>query len=260
MSFAATPPVNGTLCKYYRVPAECCYKLSGHISLRDGALVEPLSVAVHGCRLGGDMQDKNVVVFGAGPVGLLCAAVARAFGASTVIVVDIVESRLQSAVKYGATHTYQMQTGASVADNAAALLAAAGLTAAAAGTGGSAGVDVALDATGAEPCVNTAVHAILPGGTFVQVGLGKSDISFPVGQVCDKELVVKGCFRYGPGDFKLAIGLLNSRRINLADLVTHEYPFSQVEDAFKNVLGRAGIKTVIYGPDVEENLARATQA
>lgn len=258
MSFAATPPVNGTLCKYYRVPAECCYKLPGHISLRDGALVEPLSVAVHGCRLGGDMQNKSVVVFGAGPVGLLCAAVARAFGAAMVVVVDIVESRLQSAMKHGATHTYQMRTDASVEDNAAALLAAAGL--AAGGGSGPAGADVVLDATGAEPCVNTGVHAILPGGTFVQVGLGKSNISFPVGLVCDKELVVKGCFRYGPGDFKLAIGLLNSRRINLDGLVTHEYPFSKVEDAFKNVLGRAGIKTVIYGPDVDEQMAKATQA
>lgn len=253
MSFAATPPVNGTLCKYYRVPAECCHKLPSHVSLRDGALVEPLSVAVHGCRLGGDMQDKSVVVFGAGPVGLLCSAVARAFGASTVVVVDIVESRLQSSFEYGATHTYKMGTDVSVADNAAALLAVAG-------DGLAAGADVALDATGAEPCVNTAVHALVPGGTFVQVGLGKSDISFPVGQVCDKELVVKGCFRYAHGDFKLAIGLLNSRRINLSGLVTHEYPFSQVEDAFKNVLGRAGIKTVIYGPDVDEQMAKTAQA
>lgn len=256
MSFAATPPVDGTLCKYYRVPAECCFKLPGHISLRDGALVEPLSVAVHACRLGGDMQDKSVVVFGAGPVGLLCAAVARAFGAAAVVVVDIVESRLVSAGKYGATHTYQMVTTASPEENAGALLAAAGLV----GVGVGGGADVALDATGAEPCVNTAVNVILPGGAFVQVGMGKSNISFPLGQICDKELVVKGCFRYAHGDFKLAIGLLNSGRIDLTGLVTHEYPFSQVEDAFKNVVGRSGIKTVIYGPDVDEQTAKATYA
>ncbi|RAK95409.1 GroES-like protein, partial [Aspergillus ibericus CBS 121593] len=72
MQFAATPPVDGTLCTYYRVPAQCCYKLPAHVSFRNGALVEPLSVAVHACRLGGDMQNRNVVVFGAGPVGLLC--------------------------------------------------------------------------------------------------------------------------------------------------------------------------------------------
>lgn len=259
MSFAATPPVDGTLCKYYRVPAECCFKLPGHISLRDGALVEPLSVAVHACRLGGDMQDKSVVVFGAGPVGLLCAAVAKAFGATTVVVVDVVESRLASAVKYGgATHTYQMMTTASPEENAATLLAAAGLEGGVGGVGG--GADVALEATGAEPCVNTAVNTILPGGTFVQVGMGKSNVSFPLGQICDKELEVKGCFRYAHGDFKLAIGLLKSRRIDLSGVITREFPFSQVEDAFKNVVGRSGIKTVIYGPDVDEQTARAADA
>lgn len=246
MVFAATPPVDGTLCMYYRVPAECCYKLPPHISLRDGALVEPLGVAVHGCRLGGDMQDKAVVVFGAGPVGLLCVAVARAFGASTVVVVDIVTSRLESALKYGATHMYQMGAG-SPDENAEALLKSAGLEH---------GANVVLEATGAEPCVNTGVHAVAPGGTFIQVGLGKSNLSIPVGQICDKEVVFKGCFRYGPGDFKLAVGLLNSKRINLDGIVTHEYPFSQVEDAFKNVLGRAGIKTVIYGPEVDESMAK----
>lgn len=248
MRFAATPPYDGTLATYYRVPAECCFKLPPHISLRDGTLIEPLSVAVHSCRLAGVMQEKSVVIFGAGPVGLLCCAVARAFGASTVVAVDIVPARLASAVEYGATHTYQMN--AKAADtNAGDLLATAGLDG---------GADIALDATGAEPCVQCGILALTPGGTFIQVGLGKPNLSFPVGQICDKEVVFKGSFRYGPGDFQLAIGLLNSRRIRLDGLVTHEFPFSQAEDAFKNVAGRDGIKSVIYGPGVDESSARST--
>ncbi|KAJ6183958.1 hypothetical protein N7519_005259 [Penicillium mononematosum] len=192
--------------------------------------------------------DKSVAIFGAGPVGLLCCAVARAFGASTVIAVDVVPARLASAVKYGATHTYQMSTEA--ADkNAADLLAMAGLDD---------GVDIALDATGAEPCLNCGILALTQGGTFVQVGLGKPNPSVPVGQICDKEIVFKGSFRYGPGDFKLAIGLLDSRRIRLDGLVTHEFPFGQAEDAFKNVAGRGGIKSVIYGPNVDEEEAKAS--
>lgn len=194
------------------------------------------------------MQDKSVVIFGAGPVGLLCCAVARAFGASTVIVVDVVPARLASAMKYGATHTYQMSMEA--ADkNAADLLATAGLHD---------GVDVALDATGAEPCLNCGIIALTQGGTFVQVGLGKPNPSVPVGLICDKEIVFKGSFRYGPGDFKLAVGLLNSRRVNLDGLVTNEYAFGQAEDAFKNVAGRGGIKSVIYGPNVDQEEAKAT--
>ncbi|KAL4757758.1 NAD(P)-dependent alcohol dehydrogenase, partial [Aspergillus foveolatus] len=248
MRFAATPPYDGTLATYYRVPAECCYKLPSHVSLRDGALIEPLSVAVHSCRLAGDMQEKSVVVFGAGPVGLLCAGVARAFGASTVVVVDVVMSRLQSAVKYGATHTHQT-TSESAEENAIAILGTAGLEL---------GADIVLDATGAEPCMNSGIHALAAGGTFVQVGLGRPNPSLPVGQICDKEIIFKGSFRYGPGDYKTAIGLVSSRRIRLEGLVTHEFSFSQAEGAFHNVASRAGVKSVIYGPGVDEHLATAT--
>ncbi|KAK9859159.1 hypothetical protein MYU51_016225 [Penicillium brevicompactum] len=242
MRFAATPPYDGTLARYYRVPAECCFKLPSHISLRDGTLIEPLSVAVHSSRLAGNMQEKSVIVFGAGPVGLLCCAVARAFGASKVVAVDVVPARLSSAVKYGATHTYQM-TSETPEKNSEDLLAATGIVG---------GADIALDATGAEPCLNCGILALTQGGTFVQVGLGKPNPSLPVGQICDKELVFKGSFRYGPGDFQLAIALLDSRRVKLDDLVTHEYPFTQAEEAFKNVAGRGGIKSVIYGPGVDE--------
>lgn len=244
MRFAATPPINGTLCTYYRIPAECCYRLPPHVSLRDGALVEPLSVAVHACRLAGDMQGKTVVVFGAGPVGLLCCSVASAFGALTVLAVDVVKSRLVSAKKYGATHTYEM----GLEKNAEKLLSAGGLDE---------GVDTVLDATGAEPCLNCGIDVLLPGGTYVQVGLGRPSVSYPVGQVCDKEATFKGSFRYGPGDYQLALDLLAARRVSLDEIVTHEYSFRKAQDAFENVASRAGIKSVIYGPGVDENLARA---
>ncbi|RAL11870.1 NAD(P)-dependent alcohol dehydrogenase [Aspergillus homomorphus CBS 101889] len=250
MRFAATPPIDGTLCTYYRVPAECCFKLPAHISLSQGALVEPLSVAVHACRLAGDLQTKSVIVFGAGPVGLLCCAVARAFGATNVIAVDIVSSRLTVASKYGATHTYQM-SDASSEENASDLLKAAGLED---------GADVILDATGAEPCMVCGLHAVAPGGTFIQVGLGRPSVTVPIGQICDKEVTLKGSFRYGPGDFQTAVGLLEAKRVNVDGLVTHNYSFSQVEEAFQNVANRVGIKSVIYGPEVKGETANAVVA
>ncbi|KAH8434021.1 NAD(P)-dependent alcohol dehydrogenase [Aspergillus melleus] len=245
MRFAATPPYDGTLARYYRLPAECCFKLPSHISLRDGTLIEPLSVAVHSSRLAGNMQEKSVIVFGAGPVGLLCCSVARAFGASIVVAVDVVPARLNSAVKYGATHTHQM-TSETADKNAADLLTAAGLLD---------GADIALDATGAEPCLNCGILSLTQGGSFVQVGLGKPNLSLPVGQICDKEIVFRGSFRYGPGDFQLAVGLLDSRRVKLDGLVTHEFPFTEAEQAFHNVAARSGIKSVIYGPGVDEEAA-----
>lgn len=88
MAFAATPPYDGTLAKYYALPEDFCYKLPEHVPLEHGAVVEPLSVAVHIVRQQANVEPgQTVAIWGAGPVGLLCMAVAKAFGASKIIAV-----------------------------------------------------------------------------------------------------------------------------------------------------------------------------
>lgn len=241
MQFAATPPYDGTLAMYYRVPEECCFKLPSSMSMRDAALIEPLSIAVHCCKLAGDMQGKNVTVFGAGPVGQLCCSVARAFGAASVLAADIVASRLDFARQKGATHTYEMQR-ISCKENATQLLVL---------TGEIKGSDVVIDATGAQPCIETGIEALRRGGTFVQAGLGQPNISFPVGLVCDKEAVFRGSFRYGPGDYKLAITLAGCGRVDLQGFVTEVFPFSEAQRAFETVNRKEGIKSVICGPGID---------
>ncbi|CAN9393217.1 unnamed protein product [Alternaria alternata] len=247
MQFAATPPYNGTLSTFYCLPEECCYKLPSHISFREGALVEPLSIAVHCCGLAGNLQGKSVAVFGAGPIGLLCCTVAQAFGAAKVIVIDAVATRLAFATDFGADDTYMMEA-ASAETNAQKLSEKARLVA---------GFDVVVDATGAEPCINCGVAALKRGGIFVQAGLGSPSIAFPIGQICDKEATLKGSFRYGPGDYKLAIQLLESKRVRLDSLITHEFAFSDAERAFTNVANRVGIKSLIYGPGIDRTFAES---
>jgi L-iditol 2-dehydrogenase len=200
---------------------------------------------VHCCGLGGNIQGKFVAIFGAGPIGLLCCAVARAFGAATVIVVDVLDSRLQVAKSFGASQTYKMQ--AQTPDsNAIQLLAQVGRED---------GIEIVIDATGAELCIDCGVSVLKRGGTFIHAGLGSPRISSSIGQICDKEAVSKGRFRYGPGDYKLAIELLSSKRISLAKLITHEYPFLEAETAYENVKERHGIKTIIGGPGVAKSMA-----
>ncbi|RMY56454.1 hypothetical protein D0865_03639 [Hortaea werneckii] len=242
MQFAATPPYDGTLSTYYRVPEECCFRLPSSISMRDAALIEPLSIAVHCCRLAGDMQGKSIVVFGAGPVGQLCCSVARAFGARAVLVADVVDSRLEFASKKGATHIYKMRDAAPK-DNAVALLASLEETS---------GTEIVIDATGAQPCIECGIESLRRGGTFVQAGLGSPKITFPVGLICDKEAIFRGSFRYGPGDYKLAIACVASGRVNLDGFVTQTFPFTEAQGAFETVLQKQGIKSVIWGPGVED--------
>jgi L-iditol 2-dehydrogenase len=193
MKVAATPPYDGTLSRFYCIPEDFCkfcYVLPKHISFEAGALVEHLSIAVHCVKLANLQPTNSVVVFGAGPIGLLCAAVAKAFGASTILVVDINKSRLAFAKEYAATDTYQMQSGSPV-DNAATMLSSFDIEG---------GADVVIEATGAESCISCGIWLMKRGGAFVQAGLGQSTIAFPVGEICSKEGSFKGSFRYGPGE------------------------------------------------------------
>jgi L-iditol 2-dehydrogenase len=240
MHFAATPPYDGTLAKYYTMPEQLCYKLPAHISFEEGALVEPLSVAVHCAKLAGITFGSSVLVLGAGPIGLFCCAVARVFGAPKVVAVDVVEARLDFALQYAATATYQMQL-LSPDENARRLKLKTGI---------GEGVEVVIDATGAQSCIESGIHALKRGGTFVQAGLGAAKITFPVMQLCSKEGVYRGSFRYGPGDYKIAVELLEQQKISVKDLITHRYDFNEAEKAFENVEQRQGIKSVIFGPNI----------
>lgn len=140
MVFAATPPYDGTLCRYYRIPADFCYTLPESMSLEEGALIEPLAVGVHITRQASVKPGETVVVFGAGPVGLLCMAVAKAFGASKVVAVDINEQRVKFATEYAATHAFR-PSKESPEDSAKRLIEESEL---------GVGADVAIDASGAE--------------------------------------------------------------------------------------------------------------
>lgn len=146
MRFAASPPFDGTLAKYYVLPEDFCYKLAEDVSLEEGALIEPLSVGVHIAKQAEVRPGQSVVVFGCGPVGPLCMAVAKSFGATKIVVVDINEERLQFTQKYAATHAFRSQRE-SPQNSAARLIKECEL---------GPGADVIIDASGAEVCLQTA--------------------------------------------------------------------------------------------------------
>jgi D-xylulose reductase len=239
MAFAATPPYDGTLAKYYILPEDFCYKLPQSISLPEGALMEPLGVAVHIVRQAGITPGQTVVVFGAGPVGLLCCAVAKAFGAAKIVAVDIQKPRLEFAKQFAATTIFE-PSRVSAAENAARMIEENDL---------GRGADVAIDASGVEPSVHTGIHALRPGGTYVQGGMGRSEMNFPIMAACTKELNIKGSFRYGSGDYKLAVQLVASGRIDVKRLISGTVKFEDAEQAFKDVKAGKGIKTLISGPE-----------
>ncbi|KAI0004892.1 xylitol dehydrogenase [Russula compacta] len=259
MVFAATPPYDGTLARYYRLPEDLLYILPENLSLEDGAMIEPLSVGVHSVFTQAKLQPaQTIAVFGCGPVGLLCMAVAKAIGASRIIAVDIVQSRLDFAKKYTATDVFRpppLQEGES---KIAYSQRSAGLLRATLGVEdrGSKAIDVIIDASGAEVSIHTGILIAKFGGTFVQVGAGQPEVVVPIATLLSKELVLKGSFRYGPGDYRLAIAFAAQKKVDLRPLVTHRFKFEDAVTAFEATKkgrsedGRDLIKAIISGPGV----------
>lgn len=117
------------------------------------------------------------------------------------------------------------------------------------------GVDTVIEATGAEVCIQTGYFLAKAGGTYVQVGMGAPNVQIPIVLLLVKELVIKGSFRYGPGDYALAIALVGQGKIDLKPLVTHRFKFEDAKLAFevnrkgKSEDGKGVIKAIISGPE-----------
>jgi D-xylulose reductase len=239
MVFAATPPYHGTLTGFWSAPADFCFKLPDNVSQQEGALIEPLAVAVHIVKQARVKPGDSVVVMGAGPVGLLCAAVAKAYGASKIVSVDIVQSKLDFAKDFASTHVYASQRIAPE-ENAKNICDLAGLPD---------GADVVIDASGAEPSIQASIHVLKNGGSYVQGGMGKADITFPIMAFCIKEATASGSFRYGAGDYPLAVELVATGKVDVKKLITGVVDFKQAEEAFKKVKEGEAIKVLIKGPN-----------
>jgi D-xylulose reductase len=181
--FAATPPHNGTLSKFYLTSADYCYPLPAHLSFEDGALCEPVAVAVQVCKVGKIKLNQTVVVFGCGPIGLLCQAVAKASAAKKVIGVDISNKRLDIAMSsFGcadgvfappmmepvAADKDKAETEAEWSANVANMIRKKFDL--------DDGPDVVLEATGAQACIQIGIQLVKKGGMYVQAGMGK-DVS-----------------------------------------------------------------------------------
>ncbi|KAG7877802.1 hypothetical protein KL905_001068 [Ogataea polymorpha] len=240
MAFAATPPYDGTLCRYYLLPEDFCVKLPENVSLEEGALVEPLSVATHATRLAKLTIGDNLVVFGAGPIGLLCAAVGRAFGANKVCIVDIVSEKLDFAVSKGfATHAINSKD--KTFEEILEFIQ---------NSWDGERPSVAMDATGNQYCIANAIRLLEKKGRYVQVGMGRQTMDgFPIAEVAERELLITGVFRYTVDDYKIAVSLIASSKVNVKPLITHRFKFEDVKKAYDFSKEGKSIKIMISGPE-----------
>lgn len=225
MEFYATPPIDGAFTGYVTILAEFAHPVPDSISDEAAALLEPLSVAIAAMRKADVAPGSRVLISGAGPIGIICAQTARAFGAAEVIVSDLVSARRDGALRFGAT---------SVIDPRAVDVATSGLS-----------VDAFVDASGAPAAIMSGIQAVGPAGRVVLVGLGNSVLPMPVEHIQNHEITVTGVFRYAD-TWPTGIQLVASGRIDLDSLVTGRFDLDHVQDALESDRDPESLKSIVY--------------
>jgi L-iditol 2-dehydrogenase len=209
MRFFATPPVDGAFCEYVVLHEAFAHPVPDSLSDDAAALLEPLSVGVWACTKARVSTGSRVLVTGAGPVGLLAAATARALGAAEVVVCDLNPARLALARDLGAT---------AVVDVGAQPLEQTGFEA-----------DVLLECSGSAQATAEGVRRVGRAGRVVLVGMGGDEVTLPLARVQQHELEVTGTFRYA-NTWPTAIGLA-CQDVELDRLVTHRFGLDEVDRA-----------------------------
>ncbi|HKG50092.1 MAG TPA: NAD(P)-dependent alcohol dehydrogenase [Actinomycetales bacterium] len=209
VEFFATPPYDGAFSEYVVHPAAFVYAVPDTVSDDAAGLLEPLSVGVWACRRGGVGPGARVLVTGAGPIGLVCAQAALAYGATEVVVTDINASRLALAERLGMRALDVSETPVGEAEIEP---------------------DVLLECSGHPGATRDAIRTVARAGRVVLVGMGSDELVLPLPYVQDHELVLTGAFRYA-NTWPTAIALAASGRVNLDLLVTGHFGLEEVEQA-----------------------------
>jgi len=193
--------------------------LPQNLTLDQGAMVEPFAVGAHSTARAGALNDKNVVVFGAGMIGNVVAQFCLARGAKNLLITDISDYRLKIAQQCGIKNT----SNASEEKLEKAIKRVFG----------NEGFQIALEAAGAEPALTAAVDNIEKGGRIVVLGVFASPPKVNMANICEHEISVVGSMMYKHEDYLEAANMIAADKVITDPLVTKHFPFEQYSDAYK---------------------------
>lgn len=226
--------VNGAMTKYVRVPARCLHHLPDTLSFDKAALTEPCCVAynatcVHVRIKPGDL----VVVLGPGPIGLLCAIMARLSGANPMVVIGTERdrSRLAIARKIGATHTIGAD-GENTLDAIKTL-------------GDGYGADVVIDAAGVSASLKTAIDIVRPAGQISKVGWGPQPLNFNLDPLVAKAATLQGSFSHNWPIWERVISMIASGQIDLDPIISRSAPMDDWKSCFDGMASGELVKAVL---------------
>ena len=217
---------NGAVAQYVTVPVAKAYALPDNMSFREGALIEPVSCAVHGMHILNPRSGDTFLIVGAGTMGLLLLQLAVRGGASRVAMVDVNAQRLALAEQLGATRTYS-DIKQALKDEPL-------------------GFNCVIDATGVAPVIENAFMAVKRGGKLLIFGVASNEarISLSPFRIYNDEITIIGSMAV-LFSFQAALDLISSGVINTEAMLTKALPLQDFLEALDMVRYGKGVKTQI---------------
>jgi L-iditol 2-dehydrogenase len=229
--FAGQAPYDGGFQEVIAWPREYLYPLPDTFSAEDGAMLEPLGVAIYMVDLGKIRPGMTVGIYGCGPIGLLTLQMARLAGARRIMATDLYSHRLEAARGLGADEVFVASQGAEQAEIMAVTR--------------NRGVDVAFETAGENDAVETAVETCKIGGHVVLCGIPSDNrTSFNASTARRKGLTIK-MVRRMKHTYARAIDLVASGQVDVRSIVSHRFPLDEFEQAFEIAQNRSGLKVMI---------------
>lgn len=226
LTFFATPPIDGCLCETIIHPAAFTFKLPDEVSYYEGAMVEPVAIGMQSATKAGIRPGDIALVYGAGTIGIVTALCALAGGCSDIIIVDMVDSKLEVAASYKNIHAVNARTG--------------DLKAVVADLTGGAGCDVVFECSGAGAVVTGICEHVKANGTVVLTGIPLELPPFDIAAAQAKEVTFKTVFRYA-NMFPRTIRLIRSGALDIKRLISKVFEFNDAVAAFERAAsGTAG--------------------
>jgi L-iditol 2-dehydrogenase len=227
--FAGHGSQDGALREFMTWPAGQLHALPDTLSDTDGAILEPLGVAIHALDLGHLRLGGTAAVIGCGPIGLLLIQVLQAAGAGEITAFEPLAHRRAAAAALGVPAV----DPAEAADPAVL----AGLT--------GDGVDVAFEVAGNDAAVQLAMATARPGGRVVLGGIPGDDATTFSASVARRKGLTIAMVRRMNEVYRRATGLAAEKRVDLTTLVTARYPLAEAADAFRSAAARTGQKVIV---------------
>jgi alcohol dehydrogenase/L-iditol 2-dehydrogenase len=223
--------VDGAMTEYVRVPERCLHRIPDSLPFQKAALTEPCCVAYNAVCVNGHIQPgDSVLVIGPGPIGILCAMMAKLSGAGALIVAGLPSDkhRLAVAKEIGATATLE----GGVQDYVSKL-------------GDGLGVDVAIDASGASVTLQMAMQAVRPAGQIIKVGWGPQPIQFSLDPLVQKNVKLTGSFSHNWPIWERVISMIVSGQINLDSVISHVANLPEWHECFEKMEAGEYVKAVL---------------